>query len=301
MYRFSGHESFPCRYTWIPKAYTALTTTPDLFRDETEAMVQLGVGKNMVKSIRFWIQVAGVFQACDQGLEATPFGKAIFAEDGHDPYMEDIKTSWLIHWNISTNHDAPLFAWHYTLNTLHKIEFTRKELEQLFYEESAKQERKLSPVTINQHIDVFLRSYLSKNSSKSEILEDSLDCPLSELQLINIVGERKKEDSSLRDPIYSFRSDEKDDITPQIFTYCLNDFWEKTRSNDKTLSLNDIAYSDNSPGQLLKIPEQYLRDRLESLKDDSEGLFQYEESATLQQVIMVKSADTNNLLSKVYA
>ena len=52
-YRISGHESFPCRYTWLPKAVQGLAHDVKLFGDEDQAMVTLGVGKNMVRSIRF--------------------------------------------------------------------------------------------------------------------------------------------------------------------------------------------------------------------------------------------------------
>ncbi|MCX6902420.1 MAG: DUF4007 family protein [Verrucomicrobia bacterium] len=55
-YRISGHESFPCRYTWLPKAVQGLSREPKLFADEQKAMVDLGLGKNMVRSVRFWAQ-----------------------------------------------------------------------------------------------------------------------------------------------------------------------------------------------------------------------------------------------------
>ena len=51
-YRISGHESFPCRYTWLPKAVRGIGVDFKLFGDEERAMVDLGVGKNMVRSIR---------------------------------------------------------------------------------------------------------------------------------------------------------------------------------------------------------------------------------------------------------
>jgi hypothetical protein len=61
-YRFSGHETFPCRYTWLPKAVQSLAQDPALFRtdNEDQAMVKLGVGKNMVRAVRFWADAAGV-------------------------------------------------------------------------------------------------------------------------------------------------------------------------------------------------------------------------------------------------
>src|SRR5437867_5418764 len=82
-YRISGHETFPFRYTWLPKAVRCLTRNSDLFADEDQAMVELGVGKNMVRSIRFWSQAAGVVgSALRKGITLTPFGSVILGQRG---------------------------------------------------------------------------------------------------------------------------------------------------------------------------------------------------------------------------
>jgi hypothetical protein len=41
MYKFSGHETFPCRYTWLPKAFLAHDTDPKAFADEPERMEKI--------------------------------------------------------------------------------------------------------------------------------------------------------------------------------------------------------------------------------------------------------------------
>ena len=41
-YRFSGHETFPCRYAWLPKAYRSLTANPRIFGNEEDAIVSHG-------------------------------------------------------------------------------------------------------------------------------------------------------------------------------------------------------------------------------------------------------------------
>ena len=81
-YRISGHETFPFRYTWLPKAVRNLTSNPKLFSDEDEAMVVLGVGKNMVRSIRFWAQAAGVSKSLGKTgtHNLTEFGLALLGE-----------------------------------------------------------------------------------------------------------------------------------------------------------------------------------------------------------------------------
>ena len=50
---FSRHETFHPRYGWFKKAYAEAACDPQAFNAE-HAPIQLGVGKNMVRSIRFW-------------------------------------------------------------------------------------------------------------------------------------------------------------------------------------------------------------------------------------------------------
>ena len=50
-YRISGHESFPCRYTWLPKAVRGLEGNPRLFSDEDQAMVDLGLVHQQVNYV----------------------------------------------------------------------------------------------------------------------------------------------------------------------------------------------------------------------------------------------------------
>jgi hypothetical protein len=136
-YRYSGHETFPCRYTWIPKAVIGLNSNPQLFSDEDQAMVALGVGKNMVRAIRFWADAAEIASPRNQdgGLDVSKFGLAIFGLEGHDKFLEDIRTLWLIHWKFSTGREQPLFAWHYLLNFWHRPDFTRTEVPTAFVSE----------------------------------------------------------------------------------------------------------------------------------------------------------------------
>ncbi len=127
-YRISGHESFPCRYAWLPKTVRCLQRNPRLFTDEERGMVDLGLGKNMVRSSRFWAQAAGVISATGNGHKITDFGSILFGERGLDPFLEDIRTLWLIHWNLSTNVENPLLAWDFIFNRWHEPELVRSAI-----------------------------------------------------------------------------------------------------------------------------------------------------------------------------
>ena len=76
--RYSGHETFVCRYAWLPKVVTELAKDPFLFDDEVNAMVRLGIGKNMVRSAKFWAEAAQIIaDAEDGGHTITDFGREL--------------------------------------------------------------------------------------------------------------------------------------------------------------------------------------------------------------------------------
>lgn len=300
-FRFSGHETFPCRYAWLPKAVRNLRENPTLFADEDDAMVRMGVGKNMVRAIRFWADASQVvIPAPKQGFAVSSLGNAILGPGGYDEFLEDIKTLWLIHWNLSTSVTEPLFAWHYLLNFWHRSDFTRSEVLTTFSQEAERLGKKLSSVTLEHHFTTFLHTYVPTRSKKGEVLEDNLDCPLVELELLQAIGERQTADSNRHESIYAFRMEEKPDISPELFIYCLDDFWNKRHAQEKTLSFRDIAVGLDSPGQIFKLPEHDIRERLESIDKDSAGKLVYQESAAFQQVKRAEPSSPLQLLKKVY-
>lgn len=301
-FRFSGHETFPCRYTWLPKAVIGIRQNPRVFTEEDDAMVSLGVGKNMVRAIRFWADAAEVAVLDENagGLAISDFGKCIFGHRGHDEFLEDIRTLWLIHWKFSTNVEQPLFAWHFLLNFWHRPDFTRSEILAAFTTEAQRAGKNLSPVTLENHFTTFLHTYVPTRGKKGEVMEDNLDCPLVELELIQEVGERAHAESNRRETIFAFRVEEKPEISPELFIYCLDDFWNKYHHTEKTLSFREVAVGEGSPGQVFKLPEKDIRERLEMIHKHSHSAFVYQESAAIQQVVRQTPRSSRDLLNHIY-
>ena len=130
---FSGHETFPFRYTWLRKAWEGVKEDPSIFSRE-DALVRLGVGKNMVKSIRFWATACRIIEECSVRTRGDPprhkggeLGKLFFDGEGYDPYFEDPMTLWLLHWELAHAQQC-CTTWYYAFNLMPKIEFTRHEL-----------------------------------------------------------------------------------------------------------------------------------------------------------------------------
>ena len=303
-YRISGHESFPCRYTWLPKAVRGVHANPKLFSDDDQAMVDLGVGKNMVRSVRFWSQVTGMVTTATKGAghSLSDFGQSLLGEGGHDEFMEDIRTLWLIHWNLATDVKSPLLAWDYLFNRWQDPELVPSVVISALHKEAERQEEGHSRVTIDQHWDTFLHSYFPTRGRKGEVQEDNLDSPLTELGLIIRVGERAVDKGAGRaESVYTFRREEKPDITPELFAYALNDFWNKRHEASATsLPFREVAYGHGSPGQIFKLPEDDIRTRVEALARQTRNFFAYEESANLQNVRRRGQRKSSEFLNEIY-
>jgi hypothetical protein len=274
--RFSGHETFACRYAWLPKAYRGLKADPAMFVDEQTAMVDLGIGKNMVRSLRFWIETSGMAEPANRELRLTDFAHVIFGRKGFDPYLEDIRTLWLLHWKISSRRKGGLFAWRFLLNHWPYPELTRSEALSAFARESSKLGYSHSTITLSQHLDVFLHTYRPTKSAAVGI-EDSLDGPLVELALLQPVGERKVAGERW-ESVYSFRREPKPEVSDALFAYCISDFWENFRPGEKSLTLREVALAPCSPGQIFKLPEDDVRIRLERFGVPGQA-FSYQSSA----------------------
>ena len=277
-YRFSGHETFACRYAWLPKAYRAIEANPGIFFDEDAAMVELGIGKNMVRSLRFWVDAMGIARpTSDRTHTISGIGHAIFGAGGFDPFLEDTTTLWLLHWNLSSAASPGLFAWQYLLGAWPYAEFSRSEALAAFLRQSQRLGYTHSSVTLSQHLDVFLHTYQSAKGARVGI-EDSLDGPLVELRLLQQTGERRG-DGGRWEPVYAFRREPKTEISNRLFAYAILDYWERVAPGEKTILVRTILSAPGAPGQAFKLPEDDVRARLEALSREGSFGFTYRASA----------------------
>lgn len=297
-FSFSGHQTFPFRYTWLKKGVDAVKDKENIFTDD-EAPVTLGVGKNMVRSIRHWCLAANLIKKIENGsdyrggFEVTDFGEAIFDDtEGSDPYLENPVTLWWIHWQIATNADQAS-TWFWAFNIFNYPEFTRDSLSGDLMNWIKEQNIRKQPSenTIKQDVSCFLRTYCLSRSAVSTIIEDTFDSPLVELDLIREVpGEHK----------YQFNLGAKPSLTDSMFALTVAEFWKRWFPNSKTLSFLKIMYSKLSPGQVFKLDENSTVMYLEKLKFVTNGAMTYDETAGLKQISRHKNLDSLELLKRVY-
>lgn len=280
-FSFSGHETFVFRYTWLKKAVDAVQADPKIFGKD-DSIVTLGVGKNMVRSIRHWGLATSVLEEEPKSrgtvINVSRVGKFLFGDNGSsgaDPFLEDPNTLWLLHWLLISNSERST-TWQWAFNRFPSNEFTREGLLQSVEDEIRR--LNLSPPsesTLKRDIEVFVRTYLSSRVNRNGAVEDSLDCPLTELNLLEEVSGTN---------LIKIRRGPKSTLGDQAFAFCLLQFWNRIAPETKSLAFSEIAYSQNSPGTVFKLDENSLIERLERLEVATGGALGYTESAGLKQV-----------------
>src|SRR5262249_61261051 len=121
-----------------------------------------------------------------------------------------------------------------------------------------------------------------------------------EVELPLKIGDRAAAGHTRREPVYAFRRDEKPSISPELFAYCLHDFWQKMFPNEQTMSVSTVANGIRSPGQVFKIPEESIFNRLYELSTVTDGCLKYSDSVALPQIYRTGSVDSAHLLARAY-
>ena len=220
---FSGHESFACKSHWLKRGYDFVRGENN-FNDD-DAVVRLGVGKNMVASIKFWLKAIGLLK--DTGL--VDISDYLFDdENGKDPYLEDVGTLWLLHFLLINTDYATIYKttfvdYHRQRNIVEKSKL-QNYIKHVCFEETG-YKNLYNDNTVKRDIGVMLHNYCVKNGSNVNVEDsNSLFAPL------NLVCETEKD-------IYRFNYDTRSDVPSLIFLYALLVKFEERNS----ISFEDIA------------------------------------------------------------
>jgi Protein of unknown function (DUF4007) len=295
-FTFAGHQTFPFRHSWLKKGINAISNDPTFF-SSSRAMIELGVGKKMVESIRYWCLALRLMQedlssqARRGHLVPTEIGRSIFFDNGFDPYLEDPATLWLIHWLLASNLRRATI-WFWMFSHLNSIEFTKERVASEIQSWLEKHNDKhISDESLKRDVDCFVRTYVNSRLSKSAIIEDSLDCPLVELGLITELNDGKT---------YQFQRGPQETLPDEILAFALMGFWSAIDIHGKTLAFAKIAHAPGSPGRIFKLDEDSLASRLERIEAMTGGALYYDETSALKQMYKRREVQSMDLLAKYY-
>lgn len=289
---FGRHESFPLRYSWLPKGFAAFDEDRSIF-DSEEATVVLGVGKNMVRSIRYWLLATRMIEA--QGLELWPteLGARLLREDGWDPYLEDEGTIWLIHWLLSSN-PAQSTVQFYFFNFFHKFSFTAQEAQTAFLDFLASTLRtRYAATTAKKDIAVLLRMYIRSRSVGGTPLEELLDSPLASLNLISHFADSR----SYQSPLHA-----RPDLPVHVLEFALGSLFDEMGVSQ--LPIESLLHTRDGwpcPGTIFRLTENGLLAKLEELVSLGAGQWDLRETAGLHQLYRLENDSPMKALERHYS
>lgn len=290
---FGRHETFALRYSWLSKGFHALSNDSSIFESE-DATIELGVGKNMVQAIRFWLRACKMIHPTKP--EPTSLGHLILDEHtGFDPYLEDEATIWLIHWLLTTNPElATSFYWFF--NKFHKPEFTSQELTTAlsdFVKGSVDEKRRPALTTIKNDSQLIHRMYTQSKGNSRMPLEDALDSPLALLRLVS---------QSAGGRSYRSKPESRKQLPIGIVGFAVSEILAEREL--KSIPIEELMYSRGdypAPGAIFRLSENDLVLKLEGLTNYIPGTFEIRETAGIHQLYQLRELSASEFLSKHYA
>ena len=218
-YSFSGHETFPCKALWLKKGYDFLKAQHNF--NDNDAVVYLGVGKNMVTSIRYWMKAFGLTQTDN----LTPFADYFLSDiSGRDPYLEDTNTLWILHYSLVKNQIASLYNLLFLGLQRDLKTFDREQVNAYIKRKCsvAEQTNVYNENTVKKDIGVLLASYVMPNSNKTL---DEYNALLLDLGLIRFLDKK-----------YIFNQTDISQISACVILFALLDYCPE----DKTISFDKL-------------------------------------------------------------
>jgi hypothetical protein len=279
-YTFSGHESFPCKTLWLKKGYDFVVAGDDF--NSPEAVIGLGVGKNMVASIRFWLRVFGV----TENDKPTVLADYLFNDqNGKDKYLEDIATLWLLHFNLVFLEEATLYNMFFCGVQRERTHFEREQV--LTYVKmrmvEANKMTLFNANTVKKDIGVLLQNYTLPRKAQSN---EDFSTLLIDLDLIRQSSEGKD---------YYFNVDGKRKVTKEIFLYGLLKL--KKQQGDNTIPYDTIQ---EKIGLVFCMQDFETIEMLKQLASDYSQYFAYSDVAGIKQIQFTKELDVKQVLDDYY-
>lgn len=279
-YTFSGHESFPCKTLWLKKGYDFVVQGRDFNRPE--AVIYLGVGKNMVASIRYWLRVFGL----SEGDQPTWLGNYLFDDaNGKDKYIEDLATLWLLHFHLVFNQFATLYHTVFCGYQKGHTQFDRDQIATYVKLEmiEADKQSAYNENTVRKDIAVLVQNYALPRKAQSN---EDFSSMLIDLDLIRQTAEGKG---------YYFNIDGKRKVEKEIFLYAL--LMLKEREDDNTLSYDIIQ---DEIGLAFCMQDIETIEMLKLLSKEYSQFLSYNDNAGIRIVQFTNDIDKKQVLNDYY-
>ena len=256
------HGSFYIRNGWPTKILNAINNNETLFspNKELEAVDEIGVGRVMIKSMRYWASALGIAKEhkTSQGvlLKLTSLGKMI---NKYDPYFQNTGTLWLLHRNL-TKLDSEATAWSWAFNLFKKKSFSKADFCNDFLSYLQHEGVDYNKKAIEKEFDCFKNTYVSdKEFDIKKILEEDNAPFFSRLKLISYAG----------NGIFVQNKVSINDVPLDIFCYCMLVDNHDVLADNRQIQIDHLLEDDGQIGKYMCLTYSVLIEYLQRLENQN--------------------------------
>ena len=251
--KFRAHETFFIRKGWLSKGMKYVINDSDVFISKKDnPMDVLGIGANMVKSLRYWLQAVGLTEEPRSGKRIqtlTAFGNSVFY---NDRYVEELGTLYLLQYKLASNYSEAT-SWYYFFNEFTMSEFSRDDFVSFVQNQlKMKGTENVALRSLNDDFSCIVNTYLPRYKNNPEKIdpENNIDCPFGELGLLDNANKVKKTYKKVIPLSVS--------IDPWVALAVISD-----RANGKKeISLNELLTGDCNIGKVFNLDAVTMLDVL---------------------------------------
>ena len=289
--KFRAHDTFFIRKGWLSKGMRCVASNPDVFISHDEnPMDVLGIGANMVKALRYWLQTVGITSEPLKGKRSQSFtdlGKLIYE---HDAYIEELGTLYLLQYCLAKDKENAT-AWYFFFNEFSLSEFSREDFVAALqkYIKMEDGETNYAIRSLNDDFQCIINTYLPRYKSNPERVspENNIDCPFGELGLIDILNKRKK--------TYKKSIPSSDTFNPYVILAVIAD----NSAGRKEITLNELLNSPCNIGKVFNLDSITMLDVLYRI--ERIGLIKINRTAGLDVITLLEGLSFLDCVKRFYA
>lgn len=247
----------------------------------------MGVGRNMVNAIRYWMRS---FSLIDENNQPTELADYLLADDGKDPYLEDMGSLWLLHYMLVKHQHASIYSLIFNELRKERVEFTRDHIVAFLKKKCQEQQYDVVDRSLEQDAAVFIRNYLRPKERVGN-LEDMFSALLIDLELLQSAG--KSEET--KQEIYKVESQDRDDVPADIALYCILE-----QNDGNSIAFNSMLINPHSVGSVFAMNRDGLMQKLNQITERYTGAT-FTDDAGIRELQFLKRPSFEEVLNRYYA
>lgn len=289
--KFRAHDTFFIRKGWLSKGMRCVADKPDVFVSREEnPMDVLGIGANMVKALRYWLQAVGLTTETNKGKRTQTFtdlGKIVFE---NDTYIEELGTLYLLQYRLASQVDDAT-AWYFFFNEFNMTEFSREDFVSALqkYIKMRDSETEYAIRSLNDDFQCIINTYLPRYKSNPTKVspENNIDCPLGELGLVDILNRKRK--------TYKKSIPSSNTLNPYIVLAVIAD----NAKGRKEITLNELLTAPCNIGKVFNLDSITMLDALYRI--EKTGLIRINRTAGLDVITLQDEFEFTDCVKLFYS